>query len=238
LRNFGVHDWMMPSCREATGSVIGEESLMMVLPVKQEEPELMQIAPVISAPTKKRKRGQLNNSVTRPRVPQQIWTVPLSQPVQAQQQQMMQPHVMLSQPVHPLQLSSVVQTHPVPYVCNSVTGDTEEPPVQHRCVGDALSPNTPGTQDIKSENDQSVNTVVSDNLISKMLDSAVGETELDSAIRVRLTATAAAASAFASDDAFDSNATAATRAFVADSATATDAVADNAVCLQQCDWRQ
>merc|ERR550514_1648568 len=102
---------MMPSCREATGSVIGEESLMMVLPVKQEEPELMQIAPVISAPTKKRKRGQLNNSVTRPRVPQQIWTVPLSQPVQAQQQQMMQPHVMLSQPVHPLQLSSVVQTH-------------------------------------------------------------------------------------------------------------------------------
>merc|ERR1712159_295464 len=28
LRNFGVHNWQMPSCREATGSVIGVESLM------------------------------------------------------------------------------------------------------------------------------------------------------------------------------------------------------------------
>merc|ERR1711977_42967 len=33
LRNFGVHDWQLPSMREATCSVYGVESVMMILPV-------------------------------------------------------------------------------------------------------------------------------------------------------------------------------------------------------------
>eukprot|EP00656_Telonema_subtile_P016628 TRINITY_DN187_c0_g1_i2.p1 TRINITY_DN187_c0_g1~~TRINITY_DN187_c0_g1_i2.p1 ORF type:complete len:452 (-),score=87.22 TRINITY_DN187_c0_g1_i2:656-2011(-) len=51
LRNFGVHNWMLPSCREAVGSVIGVESLMMVLPVANQEP-----SPV--APKKRKSKHQ------------------------------------------------------------------------------------------------------------------------------------------------------------------------------------
>lgn len=62
-----------------------------------------------------------------------------------------------------------------------MTGDTEEPPAQRRrCVEDVWSPSI----DVKSEVDKSVNTLASDtlasdDLISEMLNSAVGETELD-----------------------------------------------------------
>lgn len=190
LRNFGVHNWLMPSFREATGSVIGEESLMMVLPIKEEPlqtvPGVMQLVP------SKRKRRQRPwssfNAVAKPRVQQQIWTVPLSQPMQAAQ--LMQPQVLLSQPAQQTHLVSVAQSQPLSQGCSSVTGetDTEEPPAQRRrCVEDLWSPSI----EVKSEVNQSVNTVVSDtlddlipavasdDLISQMLNSAVGETELD-----------------------------------------------------------
>jgi len=39
LRNFGVHDWQTPCSREATGSVIGVESILMVLPVQRAHTE-------------------------------------------------------------------------------------------------------------------------------------------------------------------------------------------------------
>lgn len=40
LRNFGVHNWMLPTFRAAVGSVIGVESVMMILPAANPEPEL------------------------------------------------------------------------------------------------------------------------------------------------------------------------------------------------------
>jgi len=52
LRNFGVSDWQTPCSREATGSVIGVESLMMVLDVPGQEDKKKSIK---SAVVKKRR---------------------------------------------------------------------------------------------------------------------------------------------------------------------------------------
>eukprot|EP00658_Telonema_sp_P-2_P026219 TRINITY_DN2057_c0_g1_i4.p1 TRINITY_DN2057_c0_g1~~TRINITY_DN2057_c0_g1_i4.p1 ORF type:complete len:410 (+),score=70.49 TRINITY_DN2057_c0_g1_i4:286-1515(+) len=60
LRNFGVHNWVLPSCREATGSVIGTESLMMILP--SASPEIENALPAPSpSPTGKRRRPVKHN---------------------------------------------------------------------------------------------------------------------------------------------------------------------------------
>ena len=58
------HHWLMPSCHEATRSVIGEESLMMVLPIKQEEEPLQTVPGVMQLVPSKRKRRQRPRSYT------------------------------------------------------------------------------------------------------------------------------------------------------------------------------
>jgi hypothetical protein len=63
LRNFGVHNWMLPHCREAVGSVIGVESLMMILPVA-EEPEPAPPPPVKKRRSNKHQRTKSYDSTT------------------------------------------------------------------------------------------------------------------------------------------------------------------------------
>lgn len=133
VRNFGVYNWMMPACREATEAVIGHESVMMILPIKQEEPE--------STPDLKRKRGDSSQGGTskKPRPVQQIWTVPLGLGSQHQIQQPVQQQAtmpwlpMQQQPIaltwQPVQ-QPLIQSQPISYFCNSVTGDSEEPAAQ------------------------------------------------------------------------------------------------------------
>lgn len=126
LRNFGVYDWMLPACREATGSVIGQESIMMIL--KQEES---------TPPLKRRRKDSSQGGTTKnPRPVQQIWTVPLGLD---SQQQLQQPvHLQATMPLTPMQQQQLalslqavqqplVQSQTMSYVCNSVTGDSEEP---------------------------------------------------------------------------------------------------------------
>jgi hypothetical protein len=128
LRNFGVYDWMMPACREATGSVIGQESIMMIL--KHEKPKS-------TPPLKRRRKDSSQGGTTKkPRPVQQNWTVPLGLD---SQQQLQQPvHLQATMPLIPMQQQQLalswqtvqqplMQSQTMPYVCNSVTGDSEEP---------------------------------------------------------------------------------------------------------------
>jgi len=64
LRNFGVHNWMLPTFQAAVGSVIGVESVIMILPVANPELELEESKP---APKKRRathKRTKSYDSTT------------------------------------------------------------------------------------------------------------------------------------------------------------------------------
>lgn len=64
LRNFGVHNWMLPSFREAVGSVIGVESVMMVLPTANPEQELTPPNPPKKRRLPKHKRAKSYDATT------------------------------------------------------------------------------------------------------------------------------------------------------------------------------
>lgn len=117
LRNFGVHDWVMPNCREAKGSVIGVESLMMVLPVAPSACQ-PQPRPAKRPPVKHQRAQSYDATVSRP-------------PISAHQQQsaVWNFNSMCMADVSP----------PVAAMYNTMQADTEEPPAQRRRCDPSLT---------------------------------------------------------------------------------------------------
>jgi len=112
LRNFGVHDWVMPNCREATGSVIGEESLMMILPMPANQATEPCAKPKAKRSTAKHQRAQsYDATVARPVIS-----------AHTQQSSVWSTSTMCAADVSP----------PIHAMFTTMRGDTGEPPSQRR----------------------------------------------------------------------------------------------------------